>query len=351
MKLTLSKKFFSAITLTLSACLATAAPEQLPPLEVDLTNVTVSGLSSGAFMTTQLYVTNSEIMSGAGVIAGGPYLCALSWAFQSHISNATGSCMNPLTTSSGPNTPNLISLTKKLSEEGKIDPVENLKDDRIYLFSGKSDHTVTTTVMDQTYQYYLDLGISENAIKYVKTVDAGHAIVTTKFGNKDCSVTKEPFINDCDIYQAQDILEHLYGNLKKPVRKPTQDIVEFNQTAFIDAENTSMSESAFLYVPKNCKKGGCRLHVVFHGCLQGYKVIGDEYYSDTGYNEIADSNDIVMLYPQVQPSNNVPFNPQGCWDFWGYSHPNDSEPDFYSKNAPQIKAVRAMIDQLAKPVN
>jgi len=112
-----------------------------------------------------------------------------------------------------------------------------------------------------------------------------------------------------------------------------------------------MSDSGFLYVPKACKKGGCRLHVAYHGCLQGYEVIGDLYYTTTGYNAVADANNIVVLYPQAQPSTNKPFNPQGCWDFWGYSEPHASNPDFFSKDAPQIKAVRAMIDQLAQPVN
>ncbi len=337
--------------LLLCAHTVNAQPDKLPALGVKLNDVTVSGLSSGAFMASQLYIVNSQIMSGAGIIAGGPYLCALSWDFQSHVQNATGSCMNPLTHSSGPNTPHLSSLTRQLAEKGDIDSITNLVDDKIYLFNGKADHTVTTTVMDQTYQYFLDLGINKDAIEYVTDVDAGHAIVTTSFGNKECAVTEKPFINDCDIYQAKDILNHLYSGLSEPAADVAQAIVEFDQTEFIKSGNTSMSDSAFVYIPEGCREGGCRLHIVYHGCLQGYTEIGDQYYMGTGYNQIADANDIVMLYPQVEPSSKDPFNPQGCWDFWGYSQPNKSEPDFYSKHAPQLSAVRAMIDRLAEPVN
>ncbi len=330
---------------------ANAEANKLPSLSVKLKDVTVSGLSSGAFMTTQMYVANSDIMSGAGIVAGGPYLCARSWDFESNVSNATGACMNPLTPSTGPNTDHLVDLTKELSSNDEIDSIENLKDDKIYLFSGQADETVTTMVMDQTYNYYTSLGISSDAIRYNKRVDAGHAFITDDSDDSKCDLTKSPFINDCDIYQASEILNFLYSGLNKPTKAQKQKIFEFDQTEFIDSDYTSMSESGFLYVPESCEQGGCRLHVVYHGCLQGYKVIGDLYYNTLGYNEIADTNNLVLLYPQVQPSNKAPFNPQGCWDFWGYSEPKSSNPDFYSKNAPQLKAVRAMIDRLSSPLN
>ena len=42
-----------------------------------VSDVTVSGLSSGAFMAVQLHVAYSSIISGAAVYAGGPYWCAM----------------------------------------------------------------------------------------------------------------------------------------------------------------------------------------------------------------------------------------------------------------------------------
>jgi len=39
----------------------------------------------------------------------------------------------------------------------------------------------------------------------------------------------------------------------------------------------------------------------------------------SGYNELAEKNDIVILYPQAETSTLFPFNPKGCWDWWGYS--------------------------------
>jgi hypothetical protein len=55
------------------------------------------------------------------------------------------------------------------------------------------------------------------------------------------------------------------------------------------------------------------------------------------------------LYPQAQISDPIPFNPKGCWDFWGYSSPDRSDPNFYSKQAPQIAAVMGMLERLAQP--
>ncbi|MFB8829392.1 hypothetical protein ACE0DR_08460 [Azotobacter sp. CWF10] len=74
---------------------ADAQPLKLPAYGADLYKTSVSGLSSGAFMTSQLYMVFSDIMVGAGIVAGGPYLCAKSWAGNTLVENATTTCMNP----------------------------------------------------------------------------------------------------------------------------------------------------------------------------------------------------------------------------------------------------------------
>lgn len=61
------------------------------------------------------------------------------------------------------------------------------------------------------------------------------------------------------------------------------------------------------------------MHVVFHGCLQGRHRLGDECARNTGYNEVGELNNIIMLYPQAIASA---MNPNGCWDWWGYNVPN-----------------------------
>lgn len=43
----------------------------------DSSSVTVSGLSGGAFFASQFHVAFSAQVSGVGILAGGPYYCAL----------------------------------------------------------------------------------------------------------------------------------------------------------------------------------------------------------------------------------------------------------------------------------
>jgi hypothetical protein len=46
-----------------------------------------------------------------------------------------------------------------------------------------------------------------------------------------------------------------------------------------------------------------------------------------------------VLYPEAAASF---VNTQGCWDWWGYTGK-----DFLTRKAPQIVAVRRMLDRLA----
>ncbi len=73
----------------------------------------------------------------------------------------------------------------------------------------------------------------------------------------------------------------------------------------------------------------------------------DRYITSTGYNEIADTNNIVVLYPQVEGVDDEEAqNPDGCWDWWGYSSTDAAQPDFYSQQAIQIRAIHGMLQRL-----
>src|SRR4051812_37688829 len=45
-------------------------------VKLDRSEVTVSGISSGAFFAHQFHVAYSGLVKGAGLVAGGPYACA-----------------------------------------------------------------------------------------------------------------------------------------------------------------------------------------------------------------------------------------------------------------------------------
>jgi hypothetical protein len=65
--------------------------------------------------------------------------------------------------------------------------------------------------MDTVHQYY-EHYIPESNINYEKTVNAGHAVVTTDAGNP-CPYNGKPFINDCDYDASGFLLTHIYGHL------------------------------------------------------------------------------------------------------------------------------------------
>jgi poly(3-hydroxybutyrate) depolymerase len=104
-----------------------------------------------------------------------------------------------------------------------------------------------------------------------------------------------------------------------------------------------MADLGYVYVPGICAKERCRVHVAFHGCRQGAQQIGERFVRDAGYNRWADTNRLIVLYPQAMPRYVFwTFNPRGCWDWWGYSGSR-----YATKEAPQIRAVMAMVERLA----
>ncbi len=332
---------------------ASAEPVALPAFQVDLNQTTVSGLSSGAFMAGQFAVAYSGIVSGAGIVAGGPYYCSGSpgiFPYIPYMVNAMSACMNPAESNVAPPVAAVLwDAAQNFARQGLIDDTANLKRQRVYLFNGTQDKTVTRPVVDQTNAFYQLAGVPPAQIRYVNTVDAGHAIVTDKSTDQACPATAPPYINDCDFMQAGEILRHIFPNLNPAATTLSGKFVTFNQRGFLHSPYSSMSNTAYAYVPKACDTQSCRVHVAFHGCRQSAATVGDRFYKGTGYNELADTNNMIVLYPQVDASPVYPYNPRGCWDFWGYTSVNPFLPDFFQKSGMQMAAVKAMLDRLAEP--
>ncbi len=74
---------------------------------------------------------------------------------------------------------------------------------------------------------------------------------------------------------------------------------------------------------------------------------GNRYITTTGYNEMADANNIIVLYPQaLGDDDNQAQNPDGCWDWWGYTAKDPKDPDYYSRDALQVRAIHRMLERL-----
>jgi hypothetical protein len=463
----------------------TTLKEMGQKLNIDKTNISVSGISSGGFMAHQFHVAHSADLVGAGIIAGGPYYCA-----EGNVIKGMTECTAFISEEGckifmagyrelcerwyyrGPGiappgkkaseaaiemAKKSIDATENESKNNNIDDLQGLLSDRVILIHGIRDTLLPRGVMDALDQYYQGIYAKEQSPKadekklvYLKTLPIAHAVPTDNlidlqvgsnvgacqaFGSPYLNVcTKQDCVSSCcperakpnckdpvnqvgsactqcdlecstqcvtSIDAAEAILKHIYGSLNprcgdnygssipscadikvknwgKYSVPPTveQDcrkgeridprcqwlkkhLFAFDQTEVAkDLNNHYLSRKGFLFVPQNCAEGRkCKLHIAFHGCLQGYGLQGHlieqaiysmdwtHFVENAGYNEWANTNDIVVLYPQVGTGiltgDIQHVNPQGCWDFWGYT-----DPKYHTKGGQQISAVWKMVEAL-----
>jgi len=337
-----------ASLLALAAQSATAAELSLSKLKlkIDVSQTTVSGISSGAYMAGQFQVAYSDIVKGAGIVAGGPYDCA-------EVSNGLATAIVALkrcmdVSIGAPVVADLVKNAQAREAAKDIDPLANLAQSRIYLFNGDNDVTVKRPVADSAEQFYKALGVPDASFKYVKLPKAAHAYITDGYGAACDYIpkegTKSEYINNCQYDQAGDILKHLYPDTKIPnASTAAKTPVLFDQTPYVgDTSRTGMATTGYVYVPDACQAGQtCKVHVAFHGCQMASNLIGDHFATKTDYNRWADVNNIVVLYPQIDAKAKPTSNPKACWDWFGYTGY-----DFARKGGFQMVAVRKMVAAL-----
>jgi len=426
----------TALCMLAMAHSATAAPtleEVARGVKVDENKISVSGISSGAFMAHQFHVAHSDHIMGAGIVAGGPYYCA-----RGNILDAVTRCSSFVMleckklnldpkwcqkTNLAPKTKTQVEgvakqsflEAKKQEAAGNISKLTNLADDKIHLFSGTYDAIVPQSVMDAVYHFYVDNdkgGVDAKNVDQNAGFPAPHTMVRDAFDKPSGDVVgncrppwppvdKNSFIDDCaqvagqqqntngcicppapatgapcpppnkqalckdlnDVDLAGAILKRIYGGAalkNERVNVPESEVLAFDQKGLFSEfsnkpfnawQDASMAREGYVFIPKACKEGKqCRLHVAFHGCLQGGQTdkrpghSGNLFSKYAGYNEWAAANDIVVLYPQVMIRNLDPINPQGCWDWWGQNYTHEG---YHTKQGKQIKAVAQMINVLA----
>ena len=120
--------------------------------------------------------------------------------------------------------------------------------------------------------------------------------------------------------------------------------MSFDQSQF-STPDASLFQTGYAYIPSACKNasGGppCRLHVAFHGCEQSVEFVQQQFVENAGYNNVAEANNIVVLYPQCG-KDELQSNPNGCFDWWGYTGA-----DYVEQSAKQMTAVKKMIDYVS----
>jgi poly(3-hydroxybutyrate) depolymerase len=78
-----------------------------------------------------------------------------------------------------------------------------------------------------------------------------------------------------------------------------------------------LAEYGYFYVPQNCRDDAslCDLHVHYHGCIDFEWAKREMWTDNIELNEYAESNDIIVFYPQNIGNNRVG---EGCWNWSEY---------------------------------
>jgi poly(3-hydroxybutyrate) depolymerase len=324
-------------------CIGAHAATSLPTLDVDKNNISVSGLSSGAFMANQLGYAYSSTFMGVGVFAGGPYMCA------GH--NNYTACMYNATISSS----QLSTMQSDLNNWSGTanDALSNVTRQKVFLWVGSSDTTVGPNPMTAVRTQYTNNSVPVANLSFNQLSGAAHTFPTDFAGSGDnsCGTASSPYISNCSYDGAGAMLKQFYGTLNARNNAPASgNYIQFDQTPFT-AGNPGMATTGWIYVPANCASGAqCKLHVALHGCLQNYATIGADFVQNTGYTRWADTNSIIVLFPQTQVDNTSHptsdsgslANPNGCWDWVGWYGTN-----FAQKAGTQAVAIKAMVDRVA----
>lgn len=317
----------------------------LPRLTVTSDHVT--GISSGGYMATQLQVAYSSRFASAGIFSAGPYHCA-----KNSVVIALEACTSPAVLPD--DLPSSLAYTDQAAQAGLIDSTANLARQRTWAFHGTQDTVVAPTVADDLAAYYRHYGVP---LTYRNTDPAGHAWISP-LGPNPCGATQAPYINNCGFDAEGQMLSTMFGSVNPPnLGTPKGAVRAFSQDPYATAPRpgagdvtrtgaaaVGMGKTGYVYVPTSCSKGQkCRLVLSLHGCLQTADQIGTTFVTDSYLNQYADSNRLIVLYPQATPDN-VFGNPKGCWDWWGYLGADDA--NYATRSGPQMTTVMNMVTAL-----
>ncbi len=313
-------------------------------------------------MAAQMHVAYSALFRGAAIYAGGPDGCALG-----SVATALSSCsygMPPIDVAG------LESTVQDWAARGLIDPLQNLRGQPVYLWAGQNDSEVLPAVTDALQAFYAHFGV--DVFRYDSQFAAEHGWESPD-GPVKCDVKASPYVIACGAsdlahqpgsragderasgtgaYDSEEVwLTRWFGPLNPRNNGHLRGkLMRFDQGPFAprgDAAAISLASHGYAFIPENCAGGSaCGLVLALHGCLQSYDAVGAAFIERAGINEWADSNSIVVVYPQTTaypPSFTDPGNPLGCWNWWGYLNDHDYD----VKSGPQMRALFGMVAQAA----
>jgi poly(3-hydroxybutyrate) depolymerase len=386
--------------LCLFALIALPAPASPAPLLPALTlsrGVTISGISSGADFAASLLLAASDIITGAGIFAGQAPLCAVS-RFAGEAQSTCGAqpadrrgpgCGGLASTGAAPcrgcdagltvaydhckhaalalhdvDVPQLLGYARAAAAAGALPPLAALAGARVFLYRGALDSVYEDGSVNATAAFFSAL-LREPAaqLAFVADVPSQHCQPTADpwLSRASCGVNAPwapPAMENCGFDGAGAALQHFAAGALSPpppgARADAANLRAFDQDAYANGTVwAGLASTGFVYVPRACAAGAaCALHVAFHGCGMAavFPAMNTSFVLHSFYNEWADANNLVILYPQgggfAERNMTAPTAQLagGCWD--GYGQTGSS---FASCGGPQVVAVRNMILALGGP--
>ncbi|XP_021958453.2 uncharacterized protein LOC110854330 isoform X2 [Folsomia candida] len=239
-----------------------------------------------------------------------------------------------------------------------IDPLVNLRGQRIFVWIGELDEYVPLEMAMENAKFYETFTSNKSLIR-TTVFHAKHLLPTTNFGDAcDQDAGQNVYLGNCNYSGAHAALEFLLrdkANIINPfistqmqnIPQEEGSLMAYDQSEFYSGRNITdeaMGTLGFIYVPKMCQPQfniadePCFLHVNFHGCNEWHPQVALRYIRNSGFLLVADANRILTVFPLT---TRVPQNMDGCWDFFSYTGSL-----FATKKGKQIKIVKAIIDRI-----
>lgn len=327
-----------ALVLGSAGCSSETATPALPALKLDPARTTVSGLSSGGYMATQVHLAFSNRIAGVALLAGGPYGCAAG-----SLETALGRCLAPAD-GAGPEPDALAARVRERAQAGQLAALEGIDGDRVYVWHGALDTTVGATVSAAGAELYRRLGVERVVEDNARNI--AHTFPTETAGSA-CTASEAPYLGKCAFDGAREIFANLYAEMISEAGAADGELRRFDQDAYrTDGRDVQLAPRGYVYIPKACAAGEtCGLHIALHGCQQNVDSVGEAFVREAGYNRWADAYRVVVLYPQTRATF-APLNPKACWDWWGYSGA-----DYDTRSGAQLRWLAAATRALGAPLD
>jgi hypothetical protein len=309
--------------------------------------ITLSGFSSGGTFAQQMQFSYSSMFTGIAVFSHTYYRCGPG--------NGNADWYDDVCTLQGEgnystqvyNPKNAIADIKRYFDDGLIENPKNLRNTKLYVFTGLSNNFFTPEMSLNILKIYEPLIRNPLNIQ-TRVMDAELLLPSDSYG-KGCTEreTENGFlIGNCGLSGAWESLRFLLGpSIRKPGKVKLGPLQTFSQREFFVQEEHHMDDEGFVYVPQACRSTGkgrprpaCHLHFYFHGCQSSRGFVGAGHVLNSGFLEVAEANNIVVVFPQ---NMNGTRNIYGCWDTFGLTGK-----DYATRKGPQVQVVRNMLSRI-----